>query len=126
MRVAVVPAIFLTTLRLAAQEPEVVLPEVNPAPAADAAPPAEAPLPIAPVPVPEGIQLFPENPAAAGSFGIPEDIHIRDEGPSVEYDAVTGIVQFSGPFHVTTDNDMTLRSDKARWNQKELKFFVDG
>jgi len=125
MRVAVVPAIFFTTLRLAAQDPE-VLPEVNPGPAAEAAPPAEAPLPIAPVPVPEGIKLFPENPAAAGSFGIPENIHIRDEGPSVEYDAITGIVQFSGPFHVNTDNGMNLRSDKARWNQKELKFYVDG
>lgn len=118
MRVAFVPAIFLSTLPLAAQEPE-VLPEANPAP------PAEAPLPIAPVPVPEGIKLFPENPAA-GNFGIPENIKIRDEGPSVEYDALTGVAQFSGPFHATTDNGMNLRSDKARWEGKEMKFYVDG
>ncbi|MEK7950466.1 LPS-assembly protein LptD [Luteolibacter soli] len=126
MRVAVVPAIFLTTLRLAAQEPEFVLPEANPAPAAEAVPPADAPLPIAPVPVPEGIKLFPQDPAVAGSFGMPQDVHIHDEGPKVEYDVQTGIVQFSGPFHVDTDNGMKLRSDKARWDQKELKFYVDG
>jgi LPS-assembly protein len=122
MRVAAIPAIIFSTLRLAAQEPEVqpeVLPEANPAP------PAEAPLPIAPVPVPEGINLFPENPTS-GNFGIPKDITIRDEGPTVVYDAQTQVAQFSGPFHVTTDNGMKLRSDKARWEGKEMKFYVDG
>jgi hypothetical protein len=102
MRVAVVPAIIFSTLRLAAQDPE-VLPEANPAP------PAEAPLPIEPVPIPEGINLFPENPTG-GNFGIPKDITIRDEGPTVVYDAQTQVAQFSGPFHVTTDNGMKLRS----------------
>ncbi|MCW1921275.1 LPS assembly protein LptD [Luteolibacter arcticus] len=118
MRVAVVPAIFVTTLRLAAQDPE-VLPEVNPTP------PAEAPLPIGPVPVPEGINLFPGDPTA-GNFGIPKNIQIRDEGPSVVYDAQTAVAQFSGPFYADTDNGMKLRSDKARWEGKEMKFYVDG
>lgn len=119
MRVALLPAIFVSTLPLSAQQLE-IQPEAAPA----EVPPADAPLPIGPVPRPEGMALFPEG--EANTFGIPENISIHDEGPSVTYDAITGIALFSGPFNVATDNGMKLRSDKARWEGKQSKFFVDG
>jgi LPS-assembly protein len=117
MRVAVLPAIFLTSLPLAAQNPE-ILPE------AQAANDPAAPGPIAPVPLPDGMQLFPGN--TGGVPDMPKNVRIRDFGPSTAYDATTKIATFSGPFEVTTDNGMTLRSEKARWNGVEQKFHVEG
>lgn len=117
MRVAVLPAIFLTSLRLAAQNPE-ILPEAQ---AADA---ADAPVPIAPVPLPEGMQALPGNTGTLPD--MPKNVRIRDFGPSTAYDATTKIATFSGPFEATTENGMKLRSEKARWNGMESKFYVDG
>ena len=126
MRVAVLPAIFATTLQLAAQNPEV---PAAPAPAAEApaaeAPPAAgAPLPIAPVPLPEGMQMLPGNSGTIPD--MPKNVAIRDLGPSTAYDAKTKIATFSGPFEASTENGMKLRSEKARWNGTEQKFYVDG
>ena len=117
MRVAVLPAIFLTSLRLAAQNPE-ILPEAQAAEAAD------APVPIAPVPLPEGMQALPGNTGVLPD--MPKNVRIRDFGPSTAYDATTKIATFSGPFEATTDNGMKLRSEKARWLGAESKFYVDG
>jgi LPS-assembly protein len=132
MRVAVLPAVVFSTLPLAAQQLDappqapVAPPEEAPAAVAPAEPPAaDEPLPIGPVPRPEGMSLFPEAPGE-GAFGIPKNISVHDAGPSVTYDAATAVAQFSGPFTAKTDNGMTLRSDKARWEGKLAKFFVDG
>lgn len=113
MRVAVLPAILLSSLRLAAQ---------NPGAAAEA--PTEAGLPINPVPRPEGIQALPGNSASLPD--MPKNVRIRDFGPTTTYDAGTRIATFSGPFEATTENGMRLRSEKARWNGAEEKFYVDG
>lgn len=117
MRAAVLPAILLSTLRLAAQNPE-VLPPAQPAP-------EEVPAPIAPVPLPQGVQINPENTAALIP-DLPEGVKIKDYGNSTSYDIPTKVGIFGGPFEAITDNGMTLRSDKARWNGVERKFYVDG
>ena len=121
MRVAVLPAIFATTLPLAGQNPEV---PAAPAPAAEAPPAEGAPLPIAPVPLPEGMQMLPGNSGTIPD--MPKNVAIRDLGPSTAYDAKTKIATFSGPFEASTENGMKLRSEKARWNGTEQKFYVDG
>ena len=117
MRVAVLPAILFSTLPLTAQEPEFVDEALIPADA------GEVPAPIAPVPLPEGMEIMPDG---VGSFGIPEEVTVRDFGSSTTYDAITGVATFGGPFEVETDDGTTLKSQKARWEGKQSKFFVDG
>jgi len=115
MRVAVLPAILLSIFRLAAQTPE-ILPDVEP--------PAEAPLPIAPVAPPAGMELF---PGQTGDMpGLPKDIKIKSQGSSVSADFINQIFTFPGPFEAETDSGMKLRSQRAVYKGKETKFYVDG
>ncbi|WP_193214173.1 LPS assembly protein LptD [Luteolibacter marinus] len=118
MRVAVLPAILFASLPLAAQEPEFIDESLIPADAT-----GEEPAPIGPVPLPQGMEIFPND---VGNFGIPKEITVRDFGDSTSYDAITGIATFGGPFEAETDSGMKLNSRQARWEGKQAKFFVDG
>ena len=115
MRVAVLPAIFFCSLRLAAQNPE-VLPEVQPA--------EEAPAPITPVPLPEGVEIRPE----AGPLipDMPKNVKVREYSSGISYDFVTKIGIFPGPFEAETENGVTLRADRARLNGHEMKYYAEG
>jgi LPS-assembly protein len=117
MRLAALPAILLSTVRLAAQNPE-----VEPVPEVPA--PGEVVIPIAPVPPPPGLELFPGQTADVP--GMPDNIKLKRTGPSNDFDFINYIYTFSGPFEVETDNGATLRSQKAVWKGKESKFYIDG
>jgi LPS-assembly protein len=70
------------------------------------------------------MQMLPGNSGTIPD--MPKNVAIRDLGPSTAYDAKTKIATFSGPFEASTENGMKLRSEKARWNGTEQKFYVDG
>lgn len=118
MRIAVLPALLFSAFSASAQTPDI--PEEELLPAAE---PGEAPAVIAPVPLPQGMEIMPDG---VGNFGIPEEITIRDYGSSTTYDVATQIATFGGPFEAETDNGTKLRSTNALWNGKEAKFFMKG
>ena len=115
MRAAVLPAILFSSLRLAAQNPE-ALPEAEP--------PAEAPAPIAPVPLPKGVEIKPD--AGAMIPEMPKNVKIREYSSGISYDFTTKIGIFPGPFEAETDNGTTLRADRARLNGNEMKYYAEG
>ncbi len=69
-------AILLTTIRLAAQTPEVTPPDSEPVPVPPA--PGEEVVPIAPVPPPPGMELFPGK--TGETPGMPKNIKLKRTG----------------------------------------------
>ena len=125
MRVAVLPAILLTTIRLAAQTPEVTPPDSEPVPVPPA--PGEEVVPIAPVPPPPGMELFPGK--TGETPGMPKNIKLKRTGDKNTFDLIGLVYTLSGPVEFETDSGMTLRADGAVYRGKEGKegkIFVDG
>ncbi len=106
MRVVLLPALLLTPLCLTGQD---IPPPPDP----------PAPAPIQPVPGPPDL-----GPQMAELPGMPEKIRLQTSRPVqlnlsekwAAYEAVTA----------TTDNGMTLRADKARWDGNEGKIHLEG